>query len=70
MAVTRSRVDRIGRSSLSFEYEAWREADSTLLAEGNVTHVTVDLETDETIPVPESLIERIVTFQERPPERA
>ena len=66
----RIRVDRIGRSSLSFEYEAWREADSTLLAEGNVTHVTVDLETDETIPVPESLIERIVTFQERPPERA
>lgn len=66
----RIRVDRIGRSSLSFEYEAWRQRDPTLLAEGNVTHVTVDLETDEAITVPTPLVDRIVEFQDRPPDRA
>ncbi len=64
----RLRVDRIGRSSLSFEYEAWRRGDETLLADGNVTHVTVDLETDEPIPVPDELVDRILSFQDRPPE--
>lgn len=61
------RVDRIGRSSLSFEYRASRREDDAVLAEGNVTHVTVDRETDEPIPVPEELVAAIEAFQDRPP---
>ena len=65
----RLRVARIGRSSLAFAHEAHRQDDGNVLAEGSVTHVTVDLETDDPIPVPDELAEAITAWQSQPPER-
>ncbi|MFC4544321.1 acyl-CoA thioesterase [Halosolutus amylolyticus] len=57
------RVVEFGTASFTSEYRARRKDDSSLLADGTVTHVAVDLETDETIPVPDEFREAIAAFQ-------
>lgn len=64
----RMRVKAIGRSSLRYEYAAYRKDDQTLLAEGERVHALVDVNSGESIPVPEELKNAIVEFQDVPPE--
>jgi acyl-CoA thioester hydrolase len=61
------RVERIGDSSMTSEYAAYREADGTLIAEGTVTHVAVDEDTGETVHIPEEFREAVRAFQDEPP---
>jgi acyl-CoA thioester hydrolase len=62
------RVDSFGTTSMTFEYAAHRADDDSLLVDGTVTHVTVDPETGEPIPVPEEFRESVREFQDEPPE--
>ena len=62
------RIERIGESSMTGEYVARRADDGELLAEGTVTHVAVDGETDDPTRIPEDFREAVADFQEAPPE--
>lgn len=61
--VNELRVVEMGTASFTSEYRAKREADGQLLAEGTVTHVAVDLETEAPIPVPDGFREAVAAFQ-------
>ena len=63
----RVRVAAVGTSSLTFEHRIER-ADGTLVAEGSVTHVAVDLETEEPTPLPEAFLEAVSAYQGGLPE--
>ena len=63
-----TRIDSFGTASMTFEYAAHRADDDSLLVDGTVTHVTVDPETGEPIPVPEEFRESVREFQDEPPE--
>lgn len=62
-----ARVSRIGRTSVRFEYALFREG--TLLVDGTITYVVVDLASGRPVAVPPLLVERIETFEQVPPER-
>ncbi|MDQ2049295.1 thioesterase family protein [Natronolimnohabitans sp. A-GB9] len=59
------RVVEIGTASLTFEHRVKRVADDRVLADGNVTHVAVDLETEEPIALPDSFREAIRAWDDR-----
>ncbi|MXV61072.1 YbgC/FadM family acyl-CoA thioesterase [Natronorubrum sp. JWXQ-INN-674] len=61
--VNELRVVEMGSASFTFEYRVKRNADGGLLADGMVTHVAVDLETEETRPVPDAFREAVAAFQ-------
>ncbi|AXR79060.1 acyl-CoA thioesterase [Natrarchaeobaculum sulfurireducens] len=63
----RIRVSDVGTSSLTFEHRIERE-DGSLVAEGTVTHVAVDLETEAPTPLPDDFLEAIATYQGGLPE--
>jgi len=64
------RVATIGRSSLTGAYEAWQRESGETVARGQVVHVTVDVETGESIPVPQELRNALAELQDEPPEQA
>ncbi|WP_246999127.1 acyl-CoA thioesterase [Halosolutus gelatinilyticus] len=63
VVVNELRVVEFGTASFTSEYRARRKEDEALLADGTVTHVAVDLETEETIPVPDGFREAVTEFQ-------
>ncbi|ARS91687.1 thioesterase [Natrarchaeobaculum aegyptiacum] len=56
------RVAEIGTSSLTFDHRVVRE-DGTVVAEGTVTHVAVDVETERPTPIPDAFREAVAAFQ-------
>ncbi|SER68256.1 acyl-CoA thioesterase [Natrinema salaciae] len=61
--VNELRVADIGTASLEYEYRATRKHDGELLADGTVTQVAVDLETEETTRIPDAFRDAVATFQ-------
>ncbi|SEW01841.1 acyl-CoA thioesterase [Natrinema salifodinae] len=57
------RVAEIGTSSLAFEYRARRRADDAVLADGTVTHVAVDRETEAPTRIPDAFRQAVAAFQ-------
>jgi acyl-CoA thioester hydrolase len=57
------RVARIGRTSMTFEFAAYREPDDLLMVTALQTLVLVDLENRRPTPIPDWLRERIVAFE-------
>ncbi|PSP99074.1 acyl-CoA thioesterase [Halobacteriales archaeon QS_5_70_17] len=67
--VNAMRVNRIGESSIHYDYEARRKVDGTVLAEGSVVHVAVERDGEATVRVPDAFREAVAAFQEDPPEQ-
>jgi acyl-CoA thioester hydrolase len=61
--VNELRVSDIGSASLEYEYRATRKRDDELLAEGTVTQVAVDLETEEPTRIPDAFRDAVASFQ-------
>lgn len=57
------RVSRIGRTSATYEFAAYRVSDDVLLCTAHQTLVLVELATHTSSPVPESFRETIGTFE-------
>jgi acyl-CoA thioester hydrolase len=57
------RVSRIGHTSVTYEYAAYRLDDDLLLVTGHQTVVLVELATHSTSPVPESFRKAIRAFE-------
>jgi acyl-CoA thioester hydrolase len=49
------RLGRTGNSSLRFDFQIFAEADKRLVATGEITAVTADSESKDTIPIPDPL---------------
>jgi len=67
--VNAMRVTRIGDASVHYDYEARRKEDGATLAEGSVVHVAVEREGEGTTRVPDTFRERVIDFQDEPPEQ-
>ncbi|OAQ52835.1 thioesterase superfamily protein [Natrinema mahii] len=61
--VNELRVADIGTSSLEYEYRARRKVDDAVLADGTVTQVAVDTETEEPTRIPDAFREAVAAFQ-------
>lgn len=61
--VNELRVADIGTASLEYEYRATRKRDGEVLADGTVTQVAVDLETEEPTRIPDEFRDAVATFQ-------
>ncbi len=61
------RIDRFGRTSMRFVIGVFRGQES--LVGVRLTYVNATREGVKPTPVPESFVERVVTFERRPPER-
>jgi acyl-CoA thioester hydrolase len=61
----RTRVAKIGRRSVRYEFEVASQMDDRLVATGHIVTVTVDSETGEPCLVPDRLREAIEAFEER-----
>ena len=48
-------VEKIGRSSVTFNYRVYRKKDSTLCFEAQITKVFIDLDTKTALPIPEEI---------------
>ena len=48
-------VEKIGRSSVTFNYRIYRKKDSTLCFEAQITKVFIDLDTKTALPIPEEI---------------
>ena len=57
------RVQRIGRTSVTYELAAYRVEDDLLMVTANQTLVLVDLEERKACPVPDGIRERIRAFE-------
>ena len=57
------RVSRIGRTSVTYEYAAYRLEDDLLLVTGHQTVVLVELATHTATPVPESFRKSVRAFE-------
>ncbi len=62
-----ARVDSFGTSSMTFEYAAHQADNGSRIADGTVTHVTVDPATGDPVRVPEEFRETVRRFQDEPP---
>ncbi len=58
-----ARVSRIGRTSTTFEFAAYREPDDALMVTAHQTLVYVDLAGRKACPVPDSFREPVVAFE-------
>ncbi len=58
-----ARVSRIGRTSTTFEFAAYREPDDALMVTAHQTLVYVDLAERKACPVPDSFREPVVAFE-------
>jgi len=57
------RVARIGRTSMTYEFAAYREPDDVLMVTASQTLVLVDLEQRRAHEIPDSLRKRIAAFE-------
>ncbi|HST25337.1 MAG TPA: thioesterase family protein [Gaiellaceae bacterium] len=57
------RVARIGRTSITYEFAAYREPDDTLMVTAKQTLVFIDVEERRARPIPDWLRERIASFE-------
>lgn len=62
------RCIRLGRASMALELAIFRA--ETLLTEGRMTYVHAERGGSSSVPLPESLVGRILAFETTPPERA
>jgi acyl-CoA thioester hydrolase len=58
-----ARVSRIGRTSVTFEFAAYREPDDALMVTAHQTLVYVDLADRRASPVPDGFREPVVAFE-------
>jgi len=61
--VNELRVADIGTASLEYEYRATRKGDDEILADGTVTQVAVDRETEEPTRIPDEFRDAVAAFQ-------
>jgi acyl-CoA thioester hydrolase len=61
--VNELRVADIGTASLECEYRATRKRDDEILADGTVTQVAVDRETEEPTRIPDEFRDAVAAFQ-------
>ena len=57
------RVSRIGRTSITYDFAAYRVEDDLLMVTANQTLVLVDLDARRACPIPESMVEQIAVFE-------
>jgi acyl-CoA thioester hydrolase len=57
------RMARIGRTSVTYEFAAYRARDDLLMVTASQTHVLVDLEERKAVPVPQSYKEAVRAFE-------
>jgi acyl-CoA thioester hydrolase len=57
------RMARIGRTSATYEFAAYRARDDTLMVTATQTLVLVDLERREAVPIPESYKDAVRAFE-------
>ena len=57
------RVSRIGRTSVTYEFAAYRARDDLLLVTATQTLVLVDLDERQAVPIPEEYKEAIRAFE-------
>jgi acyl-CoA thioester hydrolase len=63
------RVSRIGRTSITYDFAAYRVEDDLLMVTANQTLVLVDLDARRACPIPESMVEQIALFEGEDVER-
>jgi acyl-CoA thioester hydrolase len=57
------RVSRIGRTSITYDFAAYRVEDDLFMVTARQTLVLVDLDERKAYPIPEDMIEPIATFE-------
>jgi acyl-CoA thioester hydrolase len=57
------RVSRIGRTSITYDFAAYRVKDDLFMVTARQTLVLVDLDERKAYPIPEDMIEPIATFE-------
>ena len=57
------RLRRVGSTSITYEYHAWRVADDTLMVTAEQTLVLVDLARRSPVPIPPSFREAFIAFE-------
>ncbi len=65
-----TRTSDLGRSSITFAFEIYRKDEDVLLADGQVVWVNVDQATAKTVPLPEALVERVLSTETVTPQRS
>ena len=58
-----ARVSRIGRTSVTYEFAAYRIPDDVLMVTAHQTLVYIDLEERRAAPVPDEFRERVIAFE-------
>ena len=58
------RVERIGRTSITYDHAAYRTEDDTLMASAKATVVCIALDERKAVPVPEAFRDQIDAFQQ------
>jgi acyl-CoA thioester hydrolase len=64
-----ARVSRIGRTSVTFEFAAYKVPDDALMVTAHQTLVYVDLHERRAVPVPDDYRERVLAFEGDDAER-
>jgi YbgC/YbaW family acyl-CoA thioester hydrolase len=62
------RVARLGRSSMTFAFEIYREAEETPLVTAELIYVNADPATMKAVPLPEELRARVTTYERVAPQ--
>ncbi|MBV8032302.1 MAG: acyl-CoA thioesterase [Betaproteobacteria bacterium] len=62
-----ARVSRLGRTSMTFAFEIYREQEAGVLVTAELVYVNADPKTMKAAPLPAPLRERITRFEKRPP---
>jgi acyl-CoA thioester hydrolase len=57
------RVSRVGRTSITYDFAAYRVEDDLLMVTARQTLVLVDLEERKAYPIPEEMIGQIASFE-------
>ena len=57
------RVERIGRTSITYDHAAYRTNDDTLMASAKATLVCIALDERKAVPVPQPFRDQIASFQ-------
>jgi acyl-CoA thioester hydrolase len=59
------RVERIGRTSITYDHAAYRVDDDTLMATAKATLVCIALDERRAVPVPDAFRERVTRFEDQ-----
>jgi acyl-CoA thioester hydrolase len=63
-----ARVARLGRSSMTFHFEIYREQEDAALVTAELVYVNADPRTMKAAPLPEDLRSRVVAFEKTRPQ--